>query len=321
MAIVLAAQALAQKDTLHYGDVQSVVANPYTEGTNPAFPDQKGYVAGTNVYEDIGKYQRIDLYNSHYVIGAVVYFGLKEIDTTGVADTITIVLRDMASQSTSGIFGPADTILASTIVTLDQMDTTGVGNLILFDVPVQMSGDDFFADSFFIGIEWQLTDHLDTFALFSDSTGAELGDGANRAWERFYDGAYNDFGCVVNPSYCWGYDIDYWIGAVHTDEAASADYDILLPNTVKLFPAYPNPFNPSTTIAFELFKNENVKITIHDLNGRTVKTLLNNYMPAGKNQVHLDGKSDDGNRLSSGTYFFRINADGYIKNRKILLLK
>jgi len=119
VAIVLVAQALAQQDTLHYGDVQSVVANPYTEGTNPAFPDQKGYVAGTNVYEDIGKYQRIDLYNSHYVIGAVVYFGLKEIDTTGVADTITIVLRDMASQSTSGIFGPADTILASTTVTLD----------------------------------------------------------------------------------------------------------------------------------------------------------------------------------------------------------
>ena len=57
MAIVLAAQTLAQQDTLHYGDVQSVVANPYTEGTNPAFPDQKGYVAGTNVYEDIGKYQ------------------------------------------------------------------------------------------------------------------------------------------------------------------------------------------------------------------------------------------------------------------------
>ena len=65
VVIVLAAQTLAQQDTLRYGDVQSVVTNPYTEGTNPAFPDQKGYVAGTNVYEDIGKYQRFDSYISH----------------------------------------------------------------------------------------------------------------------------------------------------------------------------------------------------------------------------------------------------------------
>ena len=65
VAIVLAAQTLAQQDTLRYGDVQSAVTNPYTEGTNPAFPDQKGYVSGTNVYEDIGKYQRFDLYISH----------------------------------------------------------------------------------------------------------------------------------------------------------------------------------------------------------------------------------------------------------------
>ena len=45
---------IGQQDTLHYGDVQSIVPNPYTEGTNPEWPDQKGYVAGTNVYRDIG---------------------------------------------------------------------------------------------------------------------------------------------------------------------------------------------------------------------------------------------------------------------------
>ena len=55
---------LSQQDTLNFGDIQSVVPNPYSEGTDTDWPDQKGYVAGTNVYRDIGKYQRFEFYNS-----------------------------------------------------------------------------------------------------------------------------------------------------------------------------------------------------------------------------------------------------------------
>ena len=325
-ALTLTTLLTAQQDTLHYGDVQAVVENPYSEGTNPTFPDQKGYIAGTNVYDDIGKYQRFELYNSNYVIGAVIYFGLKEIDTSGVPDTITVVLKDIeniASDSTDGVYtyGPAETNLATATLTLDEVDTSGVGNYVLFDTPVQMSGDAFYSNSFFIGIEWNLTAHLDTFALFSDSTGAELGDGENRAWERFNDGNFNDFGCVLSPNYCWGYDIDLWIGAVHAVEVASTDHDILLPETVKIFPAYPNPLNPSTTIRYEIIKDNHITVTIYDLNGTKIKSLINNYQPLGKHQVHWDGTSDDGNRLSSGAYFFRIQGDDYNQSRKILLLK
>jgi|TARA_B100001964_G_scaffold165854_1_gene182145 hypothetical protein len=318
---------IGQQDTLHYGDVQSIVLNPYTEGTNPEWPDQKGYVAGTNVYEDIGKYQRFEFYSSNYVVGAVLYFGIVDIDVSGVADTITVVLKglsDIASDSTDGlyIYGPSDDNLATAKITLDQVDTTGVGTLVMFDNAVQMAGDDFMPDSFFIGIEWELTDHLDTFALFSDSTGAELGNGFNRAWEKFGDGSYNDFGCVLSPGYCWGYDIDMWIGAVHSsDVVAVDDYEILFPNQLVMHSAYPNPFNPSTTINYNIPYDSNVMITIKDIRGRVVSTLYNNYYYHGKGSKRWDGKDNSGSSLPTGIYMYNIQTDREIKTGKILLLK
>jgi len=318
---------IGQQDTLHYGDVQSIVLNPYTEGTNPEWPDQKGYVAGTNVYEDIGKYQRFEFYSSNYVVGAVLYFGIVDIDVSGVADTITVVLKglsDIASDSTDGlyIYGPSDDNLATAKITLDQVDTTGVGTLVMFDNAVQMAGDDFMPDSFFIGIEWELTDHLDTFALFSDSTGAELGNGFNRAWEKFGDGSYNDFGCVLSPGYCWGYDIDMWIGAVHSsDVVAVDDYEILFPNQLVMHSAYPNPFNPSTIINYNIPYDSNVIITINDIRGREVKVLNKSYHYSGQGLERWNGKAGNGMNLPTGMYIYNIQTDREIHTGKILLLK
>ena len=319
--------AFGQQDTLNYGDFQSIVPNPYTEGTNPEWPDQKGYVAGTNVYEDIGKYQRFEFYSSNYVVGAVLYFGIVDIDVSGVADTITVVLKglsDIASDSTDDvyIYGPSDDNLATAKITLDQVDTTGIGTLVMFDNAVQMAGDDFMADSFFIGIEWELTDHLDTFALFSDSTGAELGNGFNRAWEKFGDGNYNDFGCVLSPGYCWGYDIDMWIGAVHSsDVVAVDDYEILFPDQLVMHSAYPNPFNPSTIINYNIPYDSNVIITINDIRGRVVNKLYNNYHYSGNGSIRWNGKDNNGMSLPTGIYNYNIQTDREFQSGKILFLK
>ena len=319
--------AFGQQDTLNYGDFQSIVPNPYTEGTNPEWPDQKGYVAGTNVYEDIGKYQRFEFYSSNYVVGAVLYFGIVDIDVSGVADTITVVLKglsDIASDSTEGvyIYGPSDDNLATAKITLDQVDTTGIGTLVMFDNAVQMAGDDFMADSFFIGIEWELTDHLDTFALFSDSTGAELGNGFNRAWEKFGDGNYNDFGCVLSPGYCWGYDIDMWIGAVHSsDVVAVDDYDVIFPDQLMMHTAYPNPFNPSTIINYNISYDSNVIITINDIRGRVVNKLYNNYHYSGNGSIRWNGKDNSGMSLPTGIYNYNIQTDRESQSGKILFIK
>ena len=317
----------SQLDTLHYGDVQSIVPNPFSEGTNTQWPNQKGYVAGTNVYRDIGKYQRFEFYSSDYIVGALLYFGLINIDASGVADTITVVLKgisNIASDSTEGVytFGPSEANLATAKITLDQMDTAGVGTLVMFDQAVQMAGDYFIADSFFIGIEWELTDHLDTFSLYSDSVGAVLGDGFNRAWEKFEDGNYNDFGCVLSPSYCWGYDIDLWIGAVHSADVVNVDnYKVLFPDKLRIYNAYPNPFNPVTSLSYDLPYNSVVKITVHDMMGRVVKTLVNDSQTAGFKSVQWNATNDKNEPVSAGLYLCTIQAGEFRQTNKMVLLK
>ena len=317
----------SQLDTLHYGDVQSIVPNPFSEGTNTQWPNQKGYVAGTNVYRDIGKYQRFEFYSSDYIVGALLYFGLIDIDASGVADTITVVLKgisNIASDSTDGVytFGPSEANLATAKITLDQMDTAGVGTLVMFDQAVQMAGDYFIADSFFIGIEWELTDHLDTFSLYSDSVGAVLGDGFNRAWEKFEDGNYNDFGCVLSPSYCWGYDIDLWIGAVHSADVVNVDnYKVLFPDKLRIYNAYPNPFNPVTSLSYDLPYNSVVKITVHDMMGRVVKTLVNDSQTAGFKSVQWNATNDKNEPVSAGLYLYTIQAGEFRQTKKMVLLK
>ena len=319
--------AFSQLDTLHYGDVQSLVPNPFSESTNIEWPNQKGYVAGTNVYRDIGKYQRFEFYSSNYVIGAVLYFGLVDIDASGIADTITVVLKGMsniASDSTEGvyIFGPSEENLASAKVVLDQVDTTGIGTFVMFDQAVQMNGDAFLADSFFIGIEWELTDHLDTFALYSDSTGSDLGDGYNRVWEKFEDGNYNDFGCILSPSYCWGFDIDMWIGAVHSTDVVNIDnYDVIFPDRLRMHNAYPNPFNPVTSIRYDLLQNTMVNITIYDMMGRVVKTLVNGTQTAGFKTIQWNATNDRNESVSAGLYLYTIQAGDFRQTKKMVLLK
>ena len=325
--IIFTTAAFSQFDTLHYGNVQSIVPNPFSEGTNTQWPNQKGYVTGTNVYRDIGKYQRFEFYSSNYIIGAVLYFGLVDIDASGVADTIKVVLKgvsNIASDSTDGVYtyGPSEENLASTTITLDHLDTSGIGTLVMFDQFVQMTGDDFIADSFFIGIEWELTDHLDTFALYSDSIGAELGDGFNRAWEKFEDGNYNDFGCILSPSYCWGYDIDMWIGAVHVSDVVAIDnYDVIFPDGLRVFNAYPNPFNPVTSLRYDLPNDGLVNITIYDMMGRVVKTLLNGSQTAGYKSVQWDATNDRNKPVSAGLYLYTIQAGEFRQTKKMVLLK
>ena len=317
----------SQLDTLHYGNVQSIVPNPFSEGTNTQWPNQKGYVAGTNVYRDIGKYQRFEFYSSDYIIGAVLYFGLVDIDVSGVADTITVVLKgisNISSDSTDGVytFGPSEANLATAKITLDQVDTAGGGTLVIFDQPIQMAGDYFMADSFFIGIEWELTDHLDTFSLYSDSVGAELGDGFNRAWEKFEDGNYNDFGCVLSPSYCWGYDIDLWVGAVHSADVVNIDnYNVIFPERLRIYNAYPNPFNPITSLSYDLPEEGLVNITIYDMMGRIVKTLVNGSQTAGFKSVQWNATNDRNEPVSAGLYLYTIQAGKFRMTKKMVLLK
>jgi hypothetical protein len=86
----------------------------------------------------------------------------------------------------------------------------------------------------------------------------------------------------------------------------------------KLNQNYPNPFNPTTTITFQITKAGDVKLEVFDVNGKLVKTLINQYMNAQEREQKY---VYDASGLSSGTYFYKLTNSGYTETRKMLLVK
>ena len=84
----------------------------------------------------------------------------------------------------------------------------------------------------------------------------------------------------------------------------------------KLHPAYPNPFNPSTNIEFELSKSTNVSLEIFDIMGRKVAELISGYQQAGLSRVKWDAVN-----ISSGIYFVKLRSEGKVLTQKIMLIK
>ena len=89
-----------------------------------------------------------------------------------------------------------------------------------------------------------------------------------------------------------------------------------VPNNFNLSQNYPNPFNPSTNIRFDLVKSTNVKLSVYNIRGQLVATLAEGFKPAGSYVITWNAVD-----LSSGVYFYRLEADGLVESRKMMLLK
>ena len=98
--------------------------------------------------------------------------------------------------------------------------------------------------------------------------------------------------------------------------------NLLIPSSFKLSQNYPNPFNPNTVINYELPEQSggnyfyNVKLTVYNILGNEVATLLNKKQNAGRYSVEFDGSG-----FASGNYFYKINADDFFEVKKMTLLK
>lgn len=92
--------------------------------------------------------------------------------------------------------------------------------------------------------------------------------------------------------------------------------DVINPTRFELFDAYPNPFNPVTNIKYNLPKTAFVTITVYNALGQTVTVLVNQTEKAGLHVTSLSGSN-----LSSGIYYYRIQAGDFTKVKKMVLMK
>ena len=97
--------------------------------------------------------------------------------------------------------------------------------------------------------------------------------------------------------------------------------DETLPITYKLYNAYPNPFNPTTTVRYELPKEVLVSFNICDLMGHNIKSLINIKQPAGYHSIGWDGKNNLGEGVSAGMYIYTLQAGEFRQTKKMVLLK
>ncbi len=95
----------------------------------------------------------------------------------------------------------------------------------------------------------------------------------------------------------------------------------LAPESFILHQNFPNPFNPITSIRYELPENTMVKVLIYDMRGRLVRTLVHEYQISGYKSVVWDGTNDHGLSLSAGVYLFSLQTKGYKQTNKLVLLK
>jgi len=130
-----------------------------------------------------------------------------------------------------------------------------------------------------------------------------------------YDGSYG----IHNPRYA-----TYLLQKSLQALGLPTDVELVdanIPATFELAQNYPNPFNPSTEIRFSLPKAADVKLEVYDITGRMVKTLVNENLSAGSHRVNWNASGENGQKVSSGVYLYRITAGEFVSAKKMVLLK
>ncbi|NUQ41484.1 MAG: S8 family serine peptidase, partial [Calditrichaceae bacterium] len=114
---------------------------------------------------------------------------------------------------------------------------------------------------------------------------------------------------------------DWFIDDIILDTPVGIETEAPVPLTFAVSRNYPNPFNPSTTIEYQLPQQSNVELIVYNTLGQKVRTLLRQSAPAGYHKVVWDGRNDSGQPAASGIYLYRFSAGDYRMIRKMVLLR
>ena len=112
-----------------------------------------------------------------------------------------------------------------------------------------------------------------------------------------------------------------WLRGYVAGTATSSDADPTAPASHRLLGNYPNPFNPATTLHFELAAPARVRLEVFDVTGRSVRVLVDDVRESGPQEVSWDGRDRVGNTLPSGVYLARLSADSVVDTRALALIK
>lgn len=110
-------------------------------------------------------------------------------------------------------------------------------------------------------------------------------------------------------------------GPIHVLSGPIIETPTIIPVVNTLKSAYPNPFNPITTIQFQLSEPQQVYIDIFNNKGQLIKQIYNSQADAGHHSVQWDGKDNEGKACSSGVYFYRMKAGRFVQSKKMMLMK
>ncbi len=171
-----------------------------------------------------------------------------------------------------------------------------------------------------VELSWKTASETDNahFLIYRNNEVIASIDGAGTTSEpQSY--SFTDNTVVPGVSYTYVLaDVDYANEEVrHTDKAVTMvipEND--LPQEFALNANYPNPFNPSTTISYQLSANSQVELSIYDMSGKKVMTLINDNMPAGYHETSWNASD-----FTSGIYFYRLTAGNFVETKKMVLMK
>jgi len=329
IAVVFASAAASGAYTvpnLVYGDYRLVYTADGHLSDEQVVTLDSGSVAAPDI--TLGIAEEVDLFSDDFESGAGQWVGTWGLGTPGYGggQDMTDSPSGQYDNYASAVCTMAESIDLSTVL------SGTVSYWCKWDIETNWDGAQFMvsADN---GGSWT--------PLASSYTSAGSGQGAQASGEPYYEGSRANYVLESFDLAPWlgetevlfgfqlvsdssvqkdGFHFDDFIivGIRESDPGTGADTPTL---ATKLQGIHPNPFNPSTKIAYSAARAGHVSLAVYDLTGRRVRTLVDGHVGAGEHFALWDGRGDDGARAASGVYFARFVGNDAVDTAKLVLVK
>lgn len=177
---------------------------------------------------------------------------------------------------------------------------------------------------FAVDLEFHFNPTLDSLPPLSSTTlvpGVARREGPEQPWLPYLPTVWDPDASTITAKGVTGFS-EWAIGLiVGASGVAIEEGGTEVPQHYALHASYPNPFNPTTHLRYELPNPSDVRLTIYDVHGRAVKTLVETRQQGGRYTVSWDGRNSAGTRVASGVYFYRLTAGSFVETKRMVLVK